>query len=74
MTTPLKIIPEHRLLSDNEAKKVLEKFNISIDKLPKILESDPQVIKLGAKFGQIIEIKRVDPTGTYIYYRTVIKD
>ncbi|MGC8571709.1 MAG: DNA-directed RNA polymerase subunit RpoH/Rpb5 C-terminal domain-containing protein [Candidatus Micrarchaeia archaeon] len=73
MAKPSEIIPPHRLLSDNEAKKVLEKFNISPDKLPKILESDPQAIKLGAKAGQIIEIERHDPTGKYLYYRVVVK-
>ncbi len=67
------LVPKHELLSESEAKKVSKKFNIPIDKFPKILESDPQVTALGAKPGQLIEITRNDGTGNYPYYRYVVK-
>ncbi|MCL5430491.1 MAG: DNA-directed RNA polymerase subunit H [Candidatus Marsarchaeota archaeon] len=73
MVAPRELIPEHRLLSASEAKKVAQQFETTPDKFPKILESDPQSVKIGAKSGQLIAIDRKDPTGSYTYYRYVIK-
>jgi DNA-directed RNA polymerase subunit H (RpoH/RPB5) len=73
LTEPFELIPEHRLLNEKETEKVLKKFNTSLEKFPKIYESDPQAKKLNAKAGQMIEIKRMDPTGEYLYYRVVVK-
>ena len=69
------LIPKHELLSDSEAKKVSEKFGVTIDKFPKILESDPQALKLKAHVGQLIAIERDKDSGTgeYQYYRYVVK-
>jgi DNA-directed RNA polymerase subunit H len=68
-----KLIPEHELLSASEAKKIVKKYNVQPEKLPKILESDVQAKKLNAKPGGIIAITREDPTGKYTYYRLVVK-
>ncbi|MGC8568114.1 MAG: DNA-directed RNA polymerase subunit RpoH/Rpb5 C-terminal domain-containing protein [Candidatus Micrarchaeia archaeon] len=68
------IIPEHRLLSDSESKKVCEKYKTRLEDFPKILESDPQARALNAKPGQLVEIKRKENETTYLYYRYVIKD
>ena len=74
MVPPLELIPEHSVLSESEAKKVLAKFSIPLKKLPKILDIDPQVKLLSAKAGDIIAISRKDPTGgKYTYYRVVVK-
>lgn len=67
------LTPEHRLLSAGEAKKAAKKYDISLDRFPKIVESDPQVRALGAKQGDLIAVHRDDPTGKYIYYRLVVK-
>ncbi|MGB9732506.1 MAG: DNA-directed RNA polymerase subunit RpoH/Rpb5 C-terminal domain-containing protein [Candidatus Micrarchaeia archaeon] len=72
------LVPLHVLLTDAEAKKVLEELHLkSKEELPKIFESDPQAKKLGAKPGQIIKIYREDPPfqakNKYFYYRLVIK-
>ncbi len=67
------LIPKHTIVSNSEAKKIAKRFNTTLDKFPKILESDPQVKKINAKVGDLIEIHRVDPTGKYIYYRLVVK-
>lgn len=68
-----KLIPEHELLSASEAKKVSKKYDAPLEKFPKILETDPQAKKLGAKPGNLIAINREDPTGKYTYYRLVVK-
>lgn len=73
MVAPRELIPQHKLLSESEAKKVAKEYGITFEKFPKILESDPQAAKLGAKLGQLIEINRVDPNGKYNHYRYVIK-
>ncbi|MDE1810620.1 MAG: DNA-directed RNA polymerase subunit H [Candidatus Micrarchaeota archaeon] len=67
------LISEHSLLSASETKKVLNKFGVQVEKLPKIQENDPQAIALNAKAGSVIEISREDPTGKYSCYRYVIK-
>ena len=74
MVPPLELIPEHSILSQSEAKKVLAKYAIPAKKLPKILDIDPQAKLLGAKAGDMIAISRKDPTGgKYTYYRIVVK-
>lgn len=68
-----RLIPEHELLSASEAKKVIKKYNVPLEKFPKIYETDPQAKKLGAKPGNLIAVHREDPTGSYEYYRLVVK-
>ena len=68
-----KLIPEHRLLSVADAKKAMKRYGTRLEKFPKIIESDPQAKKLGAKPGNLIAIDREDPTGKYTYYRLVVK-
>lgn len=67
------MVPPHELLSDKEAKKVLDELGIKPEQLPKMLESDPEATKLGAKSGQIIKIYRNDYGKEYTYYRLVRK-
>ncbi len=60
------LVPQHRLLSEEETKKVLEKHaggdrSVAMRTFPKILTSDPAVRILNARPGQIIEIRRVVP-------------
>lgn len=72
MHTP-PLISKHELLSASEAKRVSKKYNAPLEKFPKLLESDPQAKRLGAKPGSMIAIHREDPTGSYTYYRLVVK-
>ncbi|BCS91084.1 MAG: DNA-directed RNA polymerase subunit H [Candidatus Micrarchaeota archaeon] len=65
-------IPEHRLLSKDEEKELLNKLNTSKKALPKILVTDPQAVKLKAKVGDIIEIKRNENGASYLFYRVVV--
>ncbi len=68
------LVPKHRILSEEEKRSLLEKFNISEIQLPKILANDPAVKALGAKPGDVIEIERPSPTaGKTLYYRLVVR-
>ncbi len=66
------LVPEMRVLSKKEESALFKKYGIDVNHLPKILDVDPSVVALKAKEGDVIEIKRQDATGTYLYYRLVI--
>jgi DNA-directed RNA polymerase subunit H len=62
--------PKHTKLRQNEVKELLQKLNISITQLPKILKTDaalPQDIKS----GDVIKIERKIEEGKAVYYRVV---
>ncbi|HDI03257.1 MAG TPA: DNA-directed RNA polymerase subunit H [Candidatus Pacearchaeota archaeon] len=64
--------PKHILLKQEEAKKLLEKLNVSKSQLPKIKKSDPALPK-EAKVGDIVKIMRKNEKGEEVpYYRVVI--
>ena len=68
------LVPEHTILSEKESKELLEKYNIKPDQLPKILHTDPTVIAIGAKPGQIIKVVRKSQTAKYaVAYRLVVE-
>ncbi len=69
------LVPEHEILSEEEARSILEKYNISKGQLPKILSKDPVVKKIKAEVGDILKITRKSPTsGTSTIYRVVTED
>lgn len=68
-----KYVPNSRILSEDEKKALLEKYNISLVQLPKILHSDPISKALKAKAGDILECERKTKTaGLSKYYRIVV--
>ena len=68
------LVPDFRILSEKEKEELLKRHKVTIDRIPKILESDPVVKKIGAKVGDILEIKRKSiSAGSVVYYRVVIK-
>lgn len=67
------LVPEHKVLDTEEKKKILEKYNIAPEQLPKIRAEDPGAMAAGAKEGDIIKITRKSPTaGETKYYRLVV--
>ncbi len=68
------LVPEHTILPEKEKKELLEKYKISKDQLPKLLHTDPAVIAIEAKTGDIIKIKRKSQTAKEaIVYRLVVE-
>ena len=69
------LVPKHIKVSDAEKKRLIEQYNISDDKLPKIRSDDPAVQNLDVKIGDLIKIIRKDPiTGESVFYRVVVRE
>jgi len=67
------LVPEHSKLNKKEIQELLEKYNLALNELPKILLTDPAIEKLNVKPGDIIKITRDSLTaGISIYHRVVI--
>ena len=65
-------VPKHIILNKEEEDILLDKYNTTKNKLPKILKSDPVVKYYGMKHDQICKIIRKSPeVGESIYYRIV---
>jgi DNA-directed RNA polymerase subunit H len=68
------LVPEHTVLSEKEQNEFIKKYNIQPDQLPKIMNTDPAAIAIGAKPGQIVKIIRQSQTAKYAtVYRFVIE-
>ena len=74
------LVPEHYLLSPEDAEKVLAELNITKDQLPKIRRGDACVKLLENIYGpspegSIIKIIRKSATAeAFVTYRLVIKE
>ncbi|MBI2651063.1 DNA-directed RNA polymerase subunit H [Candidatus Woesearchaeota archaeon] len=67
------LIPKHSKLSDSQKEKLLEKYNISMNELPRILKTDAAISSLEPKPNDIIKIARKSPTaGEAFFYRVVV--
>ena len=67
-------VPKHEIMTKKEAQKVLEEFNCKPTELPLIFVTDPAILGLGVKPGDMIRIKRKSGTaGESIYYRYVVE-
>jgi DNA-directed RNA polymerase subunit H len=68
------LVPKHIILSEQEKKELLDKFDIVPEQLPKISVNDPVVKVIGAQAGDILKIVRKSPTaGEAVYYRLVVE-
>ena len=68
-----RLVPKSRILSEEEAAKFLERFNVTKQQIPRILAADPVCRLLKTKGGDIIEFDRTNKTaGLSKYYRVVI--
>src|SRR3989338_3117861 len=67
------LVPKHTKLSESDKEKLFKEQKLSIRDLPKILKTDPAIMKLTVKSGDVIKIERTSRTaGIAIYYRGVI--
>ena len=69
------LVPEHEKLNDKEKETLLEKYNISINNLPRMLHKDKAISNLKLKEGDVIKITRQSPTaGVINFYRVIINE
>ena len=67
-------VPKHEIMSKKEAEEILVKFNCKLTELPLIFVTDPAIIGLGVKPGDMIKITRKSSTaGKSLYYRYVVE-
>ncbi|RNF26150.1 DNA-directed RNA polymerase II [Trypanosoma conorhini] len=66
-------VPSHVALSPEQAQDFLQRRQISLSQLPRILNEDPMVAYLGLVRGSIVKIQRdTKESGPYEMYRQVI--
>lgn len=64
--------PKHSKLKQDEVKKLLVKYNISLAQLPKISKEDAAVVTLGVETGDVVKIERKNDNGEEEYFRVVV--
>lgn len=68
------LVPEHKILSAEETEVLIKEFHIRPYQLPFIRATDPAVVGIDGKTGDIIKITRKSPTaGECVVYRYVIE-
>ena len=67
-------VPKHEIINKKEAEAVLKQFNCKPTELPLIFVTDPAIMGLGVKPGDMIKITRKSATaGESTYYRYVVE-
>lgn len=67
-------VPKHEILSPDEAREVVKRYNARPEQFPYILSTDPVVTELKARPGDLIRITRKSETaGEFVYYRLVVE-
>ena len=68
------LVPHHEVVSPDDAKAILARYQVSEDQLPKILATDPAARACGARSGDIVRVIRQSPTaGSAVAYRFVVE-
>ncbi len=68
------MVPDHKIMSEDEVSALLSHYNITTEQLPKIFHDDPAVKSIGASVDDVIRIVRISHTaGRAEAYRLVIK-
>ncbi len=67
------LVPKHTRCSEEEVEKVLSKFNVKKQQLPRISMNDPVIVHKAYEPGTIIKIERTSKTEPKsLFYRMVI--
>jgi len=67
-------VPKHEIMTIKNAEEVLKKFNCKPTELPLIFVTDPAIMGLGVKPGDMIKITRKSFTaGESLFYRYVVE-
>jgi DNA-directed RNA polymerase subunit H len=67
-------VPKHEIMIKKDAQKVLDEFNCKPTELPLIFVTDPAILGLGVKPGDMIKItSKSGPAGESIYYRYAVE-
>ena len=67
-------VPKHEIMTKKEAEQIIKDFNCNPTDLPFIFVTDPAILGLGVKPGDMIKITRKSGTaGESIYYRYVVE-
>ena len=53
-------VPKHEIMNKKDAQKVLDEFNCKPTELPLIFVTDPAILGLGVKPGDMIRITRIE--------------
>jgi DNA-directed RNA polymerase subunit H len=73
-TTDHFLVPKHELLTPDESKSILTRYNATADQFPFISSTDATAKSIGAKAGDFIRITRKSETaGETVYYRYVVE-
>ena len=67
------LVPAHKILSQQEKKKLLDTYNISKFQLPVIKIKDPALKNLNYKADDVVEIRRKGFLGNYTYFRRIVE-
>jgi DNA-directed RNA polymerase subunit H len=73
------LVPEHHLLSEEEAQEVLSKLKVTCDQLPKIRKSDAGIKVLEKIYGPVDEgcivkiIRKSETAEEFVAYRLVTR-
>jgi len=69
------LVPKHEVTPESELQELFQKFKITKQNLPWLKSTDPAVIALGAKVGDVVKVLRTSPvTGKETaYYRLVVE-
>lgn len=66
------LVPLHEKCSDKEKQEVLTRYNVDVQRMPRIPYTDPAIQHLGVEEGDLIKITRKSTTaGSTTYYRVV---